>query len=289
MAPLRSLLLLPLLLLHDLSIMSVLAEEAAAEAAAEAAPAADESAKAPAEGEAAAEEESPKDFAASMQELQDKMGQLKGLLEKRGDVDPALRERLEGLTKQLNGLGIGGGDGGAAARKAEQSVLTACLTLSLASAGPKKSSTFKAMGRLASGRVTKEEAADMELMKLVAVCVTGLSDKEYKKYTAGNLFTLPKHLTDKAAGKTARDEVLALESEIENVWKQIGDIAKPLYDTMREATGKGALPMWYGLVAAVPLIGAVGFLGKKFFDLQKSQEAAAEAKRLKREERRKEK
>jgi len=120
---------------------------------------------------------------------------------------------------------------------------------------------------------------------MVAVCVNGLSDKEYKKFTAGTLDSLPKALADKAALPAAKAEVLAMENEIPGVWDQLAKVAGPMFSTMKEAAGNeaGAPPNMYGLLAAIPLLLAVAFLAKKFFDMQRAQREKEEQKKEKAE------
>jgi len=221
-------------------------------------------------------------------ELKEKLGLLKELLVKKhgAGADPALKERLDGLTKQLEniGLSLGGLDTDSSARNnAEQQVLAACITMAIKRAGPKHTATFKALRRMASGSLKAEEASELPLMRMVAVCVTGLSDTEYKRFTAGKLDELPKSLADKAALPAAKAEVLALENEIPGVWDQLVTVARPMYDTMKEAVGKeaGTPPIMYGLVAAIPLLLGFAFLGKKFFDMQRDLQEKNERKKEK--------
>mmetsp|Transcript_26078 Transcript_26078/g.35172 ORF Transcript_26078/g.35172 Transcript_26078/m.35172 type:complete len:318 (+) Transcript_26078:37-990(+) len=221
-------------------------------------------------------------------ELKEKLGLLTELLVKKhgAGADPALKERLDGLSKQLENIGasLGGLDTDSSARNnAEQQVLAACVALAMWRAGPKHTATFKALRRMASGSLKAEEASELPLMRMVAVCVTGLSDTEYQQFTAGKLGELPKSLADKAALPAAKAEVLALENEIPGVWDQLVTVASPMYDTMKEAAGKesGTPPIMYGLLAAIPLLLGFAFLGKKFFDMQRDLQEKNERKKEK--------
>ena len=101
----------------------------------------------------------PTAFADSARELQEKLAQLKGLLAaKGGGIDPALKDRLDGLSNQLTGLGISaeGADGAMAQvaggidnKEAEKFVAT-CVTLAMKRAGIRRPTTLGALRQLAS-------------------------------------------------------------------------------------------------------------------------------------------
>jgi len=231
----------------------------------------------------------PTAFADSARELQEKLAQLKGLLAaKGGGIDPALKDRLDGLTKQLTGLGISaeGADGAMAQatdgfdnKEAEKFVAT-CVTLAMKRAGIRRPTTLGALRQLASGKLKVEDAQNMELVRLVAACITGLSDTELRDYEAGKLGALPKNLADKAAKAEGMQEVLNLEKELPGVWDILRKVAGPLYESVSPAAGKSP-PVLYGLVAGIPVVLMIGFLAKKFYDMQNEKQDRAEKKKEK--------
>jgi len=233
----------------------------------------------------------PTAFADSARDLQEKLAQLKGLLAAKGDgIDPALKDRLDGLTAQLSGLGISaeGTDGAMAQvaggfdnKEAEKFVAT-CVTLAMKRAGIRRPTTLGALRQLASGKLKPEDAQNMELVRLVAACITGLSDTELKDHEAGRLGALPKNLAERAAKAEGMQEVLNLDKELPGVWGILTKVAGPLYESVSPAAGK-SLPVGYGLAAAIPVLSMVGFLAKKFFDLQKDKQEQAEKKKAKAE------
>eukprot|EP00419_Tripos_fusus_P047076 CAMPEP_0172820932 /NCGR_PEP_ID=MMETSP1075-20121228/15597_1 /TAXON_ID=2916 /ORGANISM="Ceratium fusus, Strain PA161109" /LENGTH=309 /DNA_ID=CAMNT_0013661679 /DNA_START=19 /DNA_END=948 /DNA_ORIENTATION=- len=243
----------------------------------------------PKEGNEEAAPINPTAFADSARELQEKLAQLKGLLAaKGGGIDPALKERLDGLTKQLQGLGINaeGADGamnqvaGSFDNKEAEKFVATCVTLSMKRAGLRRPTTLGALRQLASGKLKPEEAQNMELVRLVAACITGLSDTELKDYESGKLGALPKNLADKAAKAEGMQEVLNLEKELPGVWDILRKVAGPLYESVSPAAGSSP-PVLYGLVAGIPVVLMVGFLAKKFFDMQKDKQELADKKKEK--------
>uniref|UniRef100_A0A7S2AGY7 Transmembrane protein n=1 Tax=Alexandrium andersonii TaxID=327968 RepID=A0A7S2AGY7_9DINO len=221
----------------------------------------------------------------SLEELQKKLSQLKELVQKRGVEDPEwFKEKFEALSKQLSSMGLDSSNlGGDSQKDAEIQVLTACLTLSIKSEGPRKSGTFSALQRMASGTLKAAEASELPLMRMVAVCAMRLSNTEYQSFTSGKLTSMPKPLVDKAALPAAKEDVLALEKDIPSVWELLPTVAAPLRDTMKEAAAKESGPAsnTYGLVAAVPLLLAIAFLAKKFVDMQNAQRERESSKKEK--------
>lgn len=232
--------------------------------------AAEAAAEAGAEGGDDEPAEGGQNFVDSAKELQDKLAQLKGLLAaKGGDVDPQLKERLEGLEKQLEGLDLGGGLGGGSGGEASAELLEflgGCVMMSLRKAGMRKPQSLAALGALASGKLTQEEGSDLDLVRMVSVCISELTDKELAEFKAGQLQVLPQALAAKAADAGAKDVVLGIEAE---VWKQLGPVSKALQSQiLGDASGGRSLPSGVGLIAGVPLFLAFVFLGKKFLEMQ---------------------
>lgn len=222
------------------------------------------------DGEEAASE--PGNVMDSAKELQDKLGQLKALLAKKGDsVDPELKERLQGLEQQLDSLnldGLTGLAGGAGSGSKElQEFLGGCIMMSLRRAGARRPQTLGALRRLAKG-VTQEEGADVELVRMVAVCVNELTDVELGQFRAGQLQILPQHLTAQAAQPSGRDAVLGIEA---TVWEQLGPVAAAMQEQLVGDVDANKLPGSTALIAGVPLLLIFAFLGKKFFEMKQRE------------------
>lgn len=221
-------------------------------------------------------------FASSAQELQEKLGQLKALLDKKGEgADPALKERLKGLEEQLDSLGLGLGGG---SNKELAEFLGGCVAMSMRRAGVRRPSTLGALRKMANNKLTPEQAADTELFRMVGVCVAELTDAELAQFKAGKLSMLPQAMADKAAKAEAKEQVTGMEP---GVYKELRLVSEAL---LKQFAGddEGALPMKQGLMAGIPLIAIFAFLGKKFMDMQKREQEDA-AKREKKKEKKKDK
>jgi len=250
-----------------------------------------------AQDEAAADAAPSQSFTDSARELREKLGQLKSLLDKRSDsVDPGLKERLEGLTKQLSSLGLDGladmtdsrldgvADMTESKKSAEKQVITACISMAVKRVGLKRSVALRSLKMLASGTMKPQVASEDQLMRTIVVCLGGLSDAEFKQFTAGKLDTLPKALADKAVSSASKAEVLALEGEFPGIWEQLASAASPVYMSLKEAAAKEApppVPIRYGLLAGVPIVLAVAFLSKKFLDMQQDLKMKVKLKKEK--------
>lgn len=217
----------------------------------------------------------------SAKELTDKLAQLRALLDAKGeDADPALKERLKGLQSQLSSLGIGdlggGGDGEIPSSPELTEFLSGCVAMSMRRVGVKRPSTVGALKRLADDKLTPEEAAKVDLYRMIGVCVNEFTEEELTQFKAGKLSILPKAYVDAAKKPEAEDQVKSLDASI---WKELKKIAAGL---VRELVGdtaeQGNVPFYVGLVGAVPVILMVGFLARKFVQLQQEKAAAAEKK-----------
>lgn len=230
------------------------------------------------------EGEAPQSYEDSAKELTDKLGQLSELLNGREDADPELKDKLEGLKAQLGSLGVDLGvdlGGGRAASKELTQFVSACMTLSTRRTGLKRPTTTGALRSLAKDGFTKEQAKDMDLAKMVAVCITELSDAEFDLYKAGKLTQLSKEMERKSQGSEGKSILLALEDDL---WKAVGEVSKGLVkqlggDDPRKSDASSTL----GLLAFIPILGGVGFLAKKFFDMQKENEARKVGKKGKKQ------
>merc|ERR1740121_2421064 len=239
----------------------------------------------PAEPAAAGDEDETtgQNFVDSAKELQDKLGQLKALLAKKGDdVDPQLKERLAGLEKQLEGLdldGVAGGGGGA--NPELQEFLGGCIMMSMRKVGMRRPQTLSALSSLASGKLTQEEGAGLELVRMASVCVSELTDQELADYRGGSLQVLPPALVAKAAEPSAKDVVLGIEAA---VWEQLAVVAAALQSQIVGDPPSKSLPQGTGLIAGIPLLAIFAFLGKKFYDM-KQREATKKDKKQKSKDR----
>jgi len=128
-----------------------------------------DAAAAPAEGgEAAASEDSAEGdeekgaaFVDSARELQEKLAQLKALLDAKGEgADPGLKEKLAGLESQLSSLGLDSLTGGGAGSNPELTeFLGACVAMSMRRAGMQRPATLGALRKLVENKLPPAEAA----------------------------------------------------------------------------------------------------------------------------------
>lgn len=267
----------------------VQAEDAAAEA--ESAPASGEVAvedsepaqadgeAAPAEGEGMTDGEKGQQFVDSAKELQEKLGQLKALLDAKGmDADPALKERLAGLEDQLKGLGLDGLMGGGAAPGSNKDLsdfLSGCIALSMRRVGVQRPSTLGALRRLAENKLTPAEAAKQELWRMVGVCVADFTEDEFKDYKTGKLKVLPKAYVDASKKPEAEKKVMEIDAQ---VWEELRLVATGLMKELGHSGEDDKPPINYGLLALIPFGLAIGFLIKLFLDMKKRENAQKEAK-----------
>lgn len=214
-------------------------------------------------------------FSNSAKEVQDKLGQLRALLDQRGDsADPKLKEQLEALEAQLKGLDLSSLAAPAAGSdEAVKKLMTACAMLSVKRAGAQRPSTMAGLRRLSDSSLSKKDAADSEVSRMIVACVNELTGDQLDQYTDGALQMLPKEIVNKASAPEARDYLTALE---DTLWGHLQVSAKTLFEQLREQRGGGedlATSNYIGLLALLP-VGAIAlFIGKKFYDMQLSQGA----------------
>jgi len=235
-----------------------------------------------AEAEAAAAPEAGMAMEDSAAELGQKLEQLKALLDAKGaNADPDLKAKLDGLTAQLSSLGLGDLMGGSGAgggdalpdSKELQEFLTACVMLSMKRAGDSRSSTLAAFRHLVRGKLTPVEASEMEVWRMTATCINELTEQELQQFKAGKLRKLPNSYVEMSKKPEATKQVTDLE---ENVWKQLAVISQAIVGAPEDAPQQ---PVYLGMMMAIPLLGAFGFLGKKFMDMQKEKKKPKEKKR----------
>merc|ERR1740121_2273984 len=140
--------------------------------------------------------------------------------------------------------------------------------------GARRPSTLGALRQLSSGKLKQQDAANIELLRMTAVCINELTDEELQDAKAGaKLTALPKHLVDKAGKPEARDYVAALDAKI---WEELQLVAKTLLAQLAGDEHE-PLPWMYGLIAGVPVVLAVLFLTKKFLAMQKEKDEKKES------------
>lgn len=204
----------------------------------------------------------------SAKELQEKLAQLRALLDKKGDaVDPALKERLNGLSSQLSSLGLG--DGTEETNPALREFLGGCIVMSVRKAGARRMSTLSSLEKLADPSTTLEQAAEDELGRMAGCCVNELTDDELSQFKSGRLQALPNAIAAKAAKPESRDEVLKIEPPI---WAAMKEMAKAVQESMKGDVTDNSPPIWQGVVAGIPVLGMVLAMAYKFKEMQKRDE-----------------
>jgi len=258
------------------------AEPAAAEAAAGAdvAPAAEGEAAAAGEGEevAGTEEEKGQKFVDSARELQEKLGQLKALLDAKGEgADPGLKEKLAGLEDQLKSLGLDSITGGGAVGSNPEltEFLGACVAMSMRKAGMQRPSTLSALRRLVDDKMTPEEASKNELWRMVGVCVGEFREDEFVNYKAGKVKMLPKAYVDASKKPEAEAKVMEIDAQ---VWAELKKISEKLLKEIVGTKPAEKPAEFASYVAMVPLFLIFAFLGKMFIDMQRRKGEEKEKK-----------
>merc|ERR1712187_804483 len=116
------------------------------------------------------------------------------------------------------------------------------------------------------------DAAPMELWRMTATCINELTEQELQQFKNGKLKQLPKTYVEMSKKPEAEKQVLELE---ENVWKELKTIATALVGDREEPK-----PPWmFGLLAGIPFVLVIGFLGKKFFDMQAEKDSKKDKKK----------
>jgi len=213
----------------------------------------------------------------SAQELSQKLEQLKALLDAKGDTaDPDLKERLAGLQSQLGALGIGdlGANLGAALpqTKEVQEFLTSCVAMSMKRIGSQKASVLNALRLLAKDKLKPEDAAMMDIWRMTATCINELTEQELQQFKNGKLSQLPKTYVEMSKKPEAEKQCRELD---DGIWKELKVIATALVGDQEEPKP----PVIFGLMAGIPVVLVVGFLAKKFFDMQAEKDAKKDKKK----------
>jgi len=222
---------------------------------------------APAEGEAKEGEEAKgQQFVDSARELQEKLGQLKALLDAKGEgADPGLKEKLAGLEDQLKGLGLDGLTGGGGPNPELTEFLGACVAMSMRRAGMQRPATLSALRKLVDNRLPPAEAAKNELWRMVGVCVGDFREDEFADFKAGRMKILPKSYVDESKKPEAEKKVMEIDAQ---VWEELRKISKGLLEEMQGPVGPPpAFNASY--LAMIPVGLMMAFMGKLFYDMQK--------------------
>jgi len=231
-----------------------------------------------AEGGEAKEEGSPdeqkgEEFVDSARELQEKLGQLRALLDAKGEgADPALKERLQGLESQLKTLGLDGlGGGGAGSSPELTEFLSACVAMSMRRVGMQRPATLGALRKLVQGKLPPAEAAKNELWRMVAVCITDFKEDELQSYKSGKVKILPKVYVDESKKPEAEKKVLEIDDQ---VWEELRKISDGLLlELQGDPANAEKPPFSIAYLFFIPFLGAIGFLAYLFMNMQNSKEA----------------
>jgi hypothetical protein len=216
----------------------------------------------------------------SASELSQKLEQLQALLDAKGDnADPDLKKRLAGLADQLDKLGLGGAldtGGSIPASKELTEFLTVCVGLSMKhlTSASKRSSGVTALKLLVQGRLKPEEAQHMDLWKLTASCINHMTEAELEQFKKSKLAKLPKTYVDQAKTPEAEKQVMELDAQM---WGELKTIAIAMVGDDEDPTMNTAIVP--GILAGILFLGAVGFLAKKFMDMQNSGDKDKKKKR----------
>jgi len=230
------------------------------------------------ETEGAPDEQKGAEFVDSARELQEKLGQLRALLDAKGEgADPALKERLAGLETQLKGLGLDGLSGGAPGSNPDLTeFLGACVAMSMRRAGMQRPATLGALRKLVEKKLPPAEAARNELWRMVAVCVTDFKEDEFASFKSGKVKILPKVYVDEAKKPEAEKKVLEIDDQ---VWEELRKISEGL---LKDLVGDPELaqkpPINVAYLAFIPALGMVGVMVYGFMKVnQANVEKAAMA------------
>jgi len=217
----------------------------------------------------------------SAQELSDKLAQLKALLDAKGEgADPELKARLDSLQGQLGALGLGDMINGGGMQPSQEltEFLTGCVAMSLRRAGAQKPATISALKRLAGDKLSREEAAKLDLWKMVGACINDLTQQELEQFKEGKLVQLPKAYVEMSKKPEAEEAVIKIEDAM---WSELKTISTALLAQMVGNTEDSKPPVMFGALFAIPLLGAFGFLAKKFMDMQSETGTKKEKKKSK--------
>jgi len=218
----------------------------------------------------------------SAQELSDKLAQLTALLDAKGEgADPELKARLDGLKAQLGGLGLGDmmDGGGAMAPSPELTeFLTGCVAMSVRRAGAQRPATVSALRRLADDKLSPEEAAKVDLWRMVGACINDLTQQELEQFKSGQLVMLPKAYVEMSKKPEVEESVKSIEA---TMWSELKTISKALLKELGGNPEDNKPPVKFAALFAIPVLGAAAFLAKKFMDMQGEAGTKKEKKKSK--------
>lgn len=227
-----------------------------------------DSGDAAAEPEAGTDEEKGQQFVDSARELQEKLAQLKALLDAKGDsADPGLKEKLSGLEAQLGSLGLDGLTGGGSNPELTE-FLSACVAMSMRRAGMQRPATLGALRKLVDNKLPPAEAAKNEFWRMVGVCVGEMQEGEFADFKAGKMKILPKAYVEQSKKPEGEQKVLEIDQQ---VWDELRKISQGLLGELTGGPGEKP-PFAVGYLAMIPVAGAVAFLAKLFWDMKKREE-----------------
>jgi len=231
-------------------------------------------------GEELTEEEKKakgEEFVDSAKELQEKLGQLRALLDAKGEgADPGLKERLAGLETQLKTLGLDGLGGAGAASPELTEFLGACVAMSLRRAGMQRPATLGALKRLVQKKLPPAEAAKDELWRMVAVCITEFKEDEFASFKAGKVKILPKSYVDESKKPEAEKKVLEIEDQ---VWDQLRTISAGLLEELTGNQAQVQTEGTLGYILMIPFLGVCGLMAYGFMQMQNKGDGKKDKKK----------
>merc|ERR1719263_45668 len=150
--------------------------------------------------------------------------------------------------------------------------------MSLRRAGAQKPATIGALRKVAEDKVSREEAAKLDLWKMVGACVNDLTQQELEQFKEGKLQQLPKAYVEMSKKPEAEEAVIQIE---EAMWSELKTISTALLQQLVGNTEDNKPPVMFGALFAIPLLGVFGFLAKKFMDMQAETDTKKDKKKSK--------
>lgn len=176
-------------------------------------------------------------------ELQQKLGQLKALLDaKGGDLNAEQKELLSKLgdLDQYADSTSGTEQGEAKQREGDDvaelgaspelnEILSTCVTLSMSHFGSRhRSTTMGSLKRLAEGDLPPSSAATLnKFWRMVAVCITEITEDDIAQSKSGEVAALPPSWVAKASDKSSKELVAGLDLQM---WVGLQGIASAVLE-----------------------------------------------------------
>merc|ERR1712048_964558 len=168
------------------------------------------------------------------------------------------------------------GASGIPASKELTEFLMGCVVMSIRRAGMQRPTTLGSLRRMAEEKMTRDEAAQNDVWRMAGVCINELTEQELKQFKDGKLTSLPKKWVD--ASKKPEAEKMVQDID-EAIWKELAGISAALVQELFGNVEQAKPPNFMGLLAGIPVLGAVAFLAKKFMDMQNQKENKKDKKK----------